>query len=91
MMGVPVCGFDAKAANAWLGRHGLPAVDRGWSKGPGVIFEAMGFKEYVDVDINGAARPRPLSKPLDTSLHAVADLVVDAGTLEHIFDVRTAI
>lgn len=59
-----------------------------------VFFEMMGMNEYVDIDKFALDRPvlqLDLNEPIDPALHDRFDLVIDGGTVEHIFDVRTVL
>lgn len=56
------------------------------------VFNVLGFKSVITVDINERADIRlDLSQPISKEHYEKADLVFDSGTLEHIFDVKTAI
>lgn len=56
------------------------------------VFNILGFKSVISVDLNERADIRlDLSQPIPFEYHAKADLVFDPGTLEHIFDVKMAI
>ena len=55
------------------------------------LFPALGFSEYHDLDINpepGGIR-QDLNEPVPAELHDRFDLVFEAGTIEHIFNVRS--
>lgn len=59
-----------------------------------VFFDMLGMEEYVDVDKFEADRPilqLDLNLPVSPELHGRFDLVIDGGTAEHIFDVRTVL
>jgi hypothetical protein len=56
-----------------------------------VFFDMMGMDEYVDVDKFATDRPvlqLDLNLPVSDALHERFDLMIDGGTVEHIFDVR---
>jgi SAM-dependent methyltransferase len=93
IMGSQQCSFTADAGNAWLAKHGYGApLGDGWTDDPAPVFQAMGYSSYVDVDINDLARRKlDLVEPLPDDCHHQADLVVDAGTLEHIFELPAAL
>lgn len=56
------------------------------------VFNALGFKSVITIDINDRADIRlDLSSPIPEECRNKADLVCDFGTLEHIFDVKTVI
>lgn len=93
VMGAANCSFSPDKANHWLDRNGYSnRVAKTWAKDPEPIFKAMDFNSYTDVDLNDLARKKiDLTAPLSKTYHEVADMVVDAGTLEHIFDLPTAL
>ena len=92
-MGSQICSFSNSEANQWLRRNGFKTViDSGWLENPTPIFQAMGFSDYIDVDINDQARRiLDLTQTLPKDCNAVADMVLDSGTLEHIFELPTAL
>ena len=56
------------------------------------LFLAFGFDRYDDIDIDaaeGCSIVHDLNRPVPAGLHGQYDLVVEMGTLEHIFDIRT--
>ena len=56
-----------------------------------LFMDRYGIEQYKDFDLNGRAEVRlDLSKPLPSKYHASAGTVLNAGTLEHIFDQRAA-
>jgi hypothetical protein len=58
------------------------------------FFNLLGFKNYEDMDIDavdGASIMHDLNTPVPEELHKRFDFVVENGTLEHIFDIKTAI
>jgi len=56
------------------------------------VFDTLGFKSVVTIDINDRADIRvDLSGSLPKEHYGKADLVCEIGTLEHIFDIKTAI
>src|SRR2546423_3658059 len=55
------------------------------------FFEMMGIKEYYDIDKFEADAPcilHDLNSPIPVELEGKFGLVIDGGTMEHIFDVR---
>ena len=92
-MGSQICSFSAADANAWLRRNRYDAsLPADWRDDPAPLFQAMGFSEYVDVDVNDLARRNiDLTQPLPEDCRQAADMVVDSGTLEHIFELPTAL
>jgi SAM-dependent methyltransferase len=92
-MGSQICSFASGDANAWLRRNGYgETLASDWREDPAPLFHAMGFSEYVDVDVNNLARRNlDLTQPLPDDCKGVADLVLDSGTLEHIFELPTAL
>jgi SAM-dependent methyltransferase len=93
VMGAADCSFSPAQANAWLAEHDRDArLPADWQTDPEPVFRALGFERYTDVDINDLARRKiDLTQPLDEDCIEAADLVVDAGTLEHIFDLPAAL
>ena len=93
VMGAADCSFSPAQANGWLARHGYAnRLQNDWHKDPEPVFHALGFKNYVDVDLNDLARRKiDLTQPLPADCLEAADMVVDAGTLEHIFDLPAAL
>jgi len=92
VMGTQDCRFRPSEANRWLETKWYPKLPEDWREDPEPLFKAIGFKEYVDVDVNERARRKfDLAQPLPADCVEVADMVIDSGTLEHIFDVRAAI
>lgn len=60
----------------------------------GSLLRAMGARDVVALDASaydGADVVHDLNEPLPAALRARFDLVVDGGTLEHVFEFRTAI
>lgn len=59
------------------------------------FFDALDLRERTSIDIPGAHlvpdRVHDLNTPLPPDLHDRFGLVVDPGTTEHVFDVRTAL
>ena len=58
---------------------------------PQVLFQMMGLPEYVDVDKFDYDHPAlmlDLNLPVPAELHGRFGLLLDGGTVEHIFDVR---
>lgn len=59
-----------------------------------VFFEMLGIREYADMDAFDFDSPtmrHDLNVPVPASLHGSFGLVVDGGTVEHVFDIRTAL
>jgi len=57
-----------------------------------VLFEMMGFDEYTDLDKFDYDRPavvHDLNVPVPAGLRGRFGLVLDGGTTEHVFDMRT--
>lgn len=53
--------------------------------------ERYGITEYFDCDINARANVYlDLNKPLDSALNGAASVVIDAGTIEHVFNASQA-
>ncbi len=55
---------------------------------------ASGFTDIRSLDASGyegAALIHDLNKPLPTELYGITDFVYDGGTIEHVFDVATAL
>lgn len=56
------------------------------------VFNTLGFKSVVTIDINDRADIRlDLSSPIPEEYYEKANLVCNFGTLEHIFDLKTAV
>ena len=58
------------------------------------FFTLLGFKKYEDMDIDavdGASIMHDMNTPVPEELHNRFDFVVENGTLEHLFDIKTAI
>src|SRR5437899_4151427 len=59
------------------------------------FFEAMGIHDRTSIDIPGSAnRPNlihDLNQPIPADLRGRFNLVIDPGTMEHVFDVRTGL
>lgn len=56
-----------------------------------VFFEMLGIKDYADLDKFDEDKPQILhdmNEPLPEELYEQFSLVVDSGTIEHIFDIR---
>lgn len=57
------------------------------------FFKVLGIKNYADIDLFGldqASIIHDLSVPIPSELKNEFDLVIDGGTIEHIFDIRMA-
>jgi SAM-dependent methyltransferase len=92
-MGSQICTFSPDNGNRWLVQNDFnPVLDTDWCEDPQTVFQAMGFSEYVDIDVNDQARRRvDLTQSLPDNCVGAADLIVDSGTLEHIFELPTAL
>jgi SAM-dependent methyltransferase len=58
------------------------------------FFSLLGVEDCIALDCSdyeGAEITFDLNNPLDEKLHARADVLIDGGTLEHVFDVRQAL
>ncbi|MFQ5896858.1 MAG: hypothetical protein ACE5JN_01230 [Candidatus Methylomirabilia bacterium] len=60
-----------------------------------VLFRMLGFARYASLDLLDLDGPptirHDLNNPIPRDWEATQDLVVDAGTIEHIFDIKTAL
>lgn len=57
------------------------------------FFRALGVSDVTSMDYSdyeGADIVHDLNKPIPDALHGKYDIVLDGGTLEHVFDVKTA-
>lgn len=57
------------------------------------FFQALGITEVTSLDYSdyeGADIVHDLNEPIPEALHGRYDIVLDGGTLEHVFDVKTA-
>lgn len=57
------------------------------------LFLGFGFDHYDDIDFTsdeGCTIVHDMNRPVPAELHGQYDLAVEMGTLEHIFDIRTA-
>ena len=55
------------------------------------VLSMLGIDDYYDIDINRNARlTLDLSAPLPAQYEGVADIVLDLGTVEHVFDIARA-
>lgn len=55
------------------------------------FFEMMGIKDYYDIDKFDYEKPQilhDLNTPISAELYDKFNLIIDSGTIEHIFDVR---
>ncbi len=55
------------------------------------FFEMFGISDYWDLDVSDYENPRilhDLNLPVPSRLHSYFGLIVDSGTMEHVFDVR---
>lgn len=58
------------------------------------FFKALGFETYQSLDLfgsEGASIIHDLSQPIPHALRGRFDLVIDGGTIEHIFDIAAAL
>lgn len=58
------------------------------------FFELLGFESYTDIDFDpneGCSIIHDLNEPLPDDQSCKYDLVIENGTLEHIFDIKTAL
>lgn len=86
-MGTLDCDFPRQKGNAWLQKRNAPLLADEWTSDPDHFLKAIGFEQYLDVDINDRARLQlDLSKDLPEKWLSSADLIVDNGTMEHVFD-----
>lgn len=85
-----------------LQKHGLqPAESRaafrrqlGWEPWSDPLFKLLGAHEVESIDrskYEGASIIHDLNEPVPRELHERFDLVVDGGTLEHIFNIPVAL
>src|SRR5205823_3708563 len=61
---------------------------------PRVFFHMLGLEGYDDVDFSAIEQPtriHDLNEPIPSAWRGRYGLVVDGGTVEHVFDVRTAL
>ncbi|MFQ5528579.1 MAG: hypothetical protein ACE5GX_20275, partial [Thermoanaerobaculia bacterium] len=60
-----------------------------------VLFRMLGFARYASLDLLDLDGPpsirHDLNEPIPRDLEGTQDLVVDGGTIEHIFDIKTAL
>lgn len=57
------------------------------------FFDIVGYKHMQSIDCNdyeGAGFVQDLNEPLRKSLYNVFDFIIDGGTIEHVFDTKTA-
>ena len=77
-------GFQAWASRVqWEGRN--------WPLSTRDLFLALGFEGYDDIDFDpdeGCTIVHDMNRPVPARLHGQYDLVLEMGTLEHIFDIR---
>jgi SAM-dependent methyltransferase len=70
---------------------GLSTIE---GRGDGALFRALGFTEVRALDASGfegAEIIHDLNQPIPEALRGSADLVFNGGTLEHVFDIATAL
>jgi SAM-dependent methyltransferase len=91
-------GSKAKISNKILAEHnaGFTAEDtvNGGDGHTEKLFKMLGAETVDTVDYSpyeNCTIVHDLNKPVDQSLHNKFDYILDAGTMEHIFDVRTVI
>lgn len=61
---------------------------------PEAFFESLGFRAYQSLDLygsEGATIIHDLTQPVAARLRSAFDLVIDGGTIEHIFDIAAAL
>lgn len=85
------CPVPASEAKLTTSHVGLPL---GWVDA-GTLFRMLGLEEVVSIDIEGseyaAQSEHDLNNPLPATFLDRFQLVVDPGTTEHVFDVKTAL
>lgn len=84
---------DAKLSDIETGLTigSLSAIDNGFAE---PFFQALGVAKIDSLDFSdfeSATVLHDLNQPLPKKLHRKYDLVFDGGTLEHVFDVKTAL
>src|SRR5437660_12629324 len=67
-------------------RAGPAYAEEAWTALGATHIDAIDASDY-----QGATIVHDLNRPLPLALHAQFDLVFDGGTLEHVFDVATAL
>jgi hypothetical protein len=85
---------SAKGTQALFAKHGVPCTwvppepyPRNYAEG---LFAALGAKEIDSLDITAAEHAtiiHDLNNPVPETLHKRFDIVLDAGTIEHVFNV----
>lgn len=88
---------NPKNVRAYLAKAGLRTKIDGYQWDRAMtsreLFLAFGFDRYDDIDFNddeGCNIIHDLNRPIPAQYHGQYDLVFEAGTLEHLFDIRTA-
>lgn len=83
--------------DALLGRYGFPRVscstgfERGWAD---ALFRSLGAEQLDVLDASnyeGASFIHDLNRPLENGVKRRYDFVFDGGTLEHVFDIASAL
>ena len=84
----PLSGVDVKCTSHELGKR------LGWVSA-GTFLRSLGLQDFVSLDVPGSEYSPDLIHDLNQSLPATLlnqfDLVLDPGTIEHVFDVKTAL
>lgn len=92
-LAAPVLGLGSLDLSGDIAAFGHPElVARGGRRAVGELLRLRyGIESYQDADINGFADlDLDLSVPILPALHRAHGLVLNAGTLEHVFDLRQA-
>jgi hypothetical protein len=61
---------------------------------PRTFFRMLGIEDYSDLDLSPAEQPalrHDLNTPVPNAWHGQYGMVLDSGTLEHLFDIRIAL
>jgi len=61
---------------------------------PRTFFRMLGIEDYSDLDLSPAEQPalrHDLNTPIPDAWHGQYGMVLDSGTLEHLFDIRNAL
>lgn len=99
-LGVPDIYLERAELDRALGREGTSAAPPGREPAARLVsaaefFQALGMAEVTSLDIEGAAHDpdlrHDLNAPLPDPLRDRFELVVDPGTTEHVFDLRSAL
>ncbi len=92
-LGVPRINVPVAETVAMARAANLPVTEEAVQGGYAAMFRSLGFSrvEALDAsDYQGADIVHDLNAPLPTGLTDMADLVIDPGTLEHVFDYAQA-